>query len=654
MLNTQKLLYILPDVTYVAELLPGKKEHTFAIQTFRQINGEFINEDEEFLPDNIEKLFSKIEPDTYRLILPDFLFTNTILEVKETSESKVKQYIKDELLPKLGLSKDTHEIAAFILTQYGSVTKVQLTAIEKEVLNAVITSAAAHNIKIDHLHPLTWTIKSVISLEPSISVIQIGSLLYTSEHYIGVDQCVMSPAAEIENVIDTIKTLKGAQPSIQTVYLLTNSLVEEKLKEHVSKTLPVQQLATFKEEDTQMPSYVKQIIESGMKTLDIPDFSVPSFALPKEPIDVGPTKTDKTPVAITEKTEDEETDTLEPQPQVLEDEELPDKSAQIASASTAQVGKLQSLDVFDDEEVENDLDLDDQFGEESSSTSVSASSSAATATSTATTASLDDIELPKPIIPSRSITSTSAVSDVESATPDDNLSDEDDTIAQFASHSPATSFTQEKEIEDFIAEKPKQDLPEKTPISEGTLGFSQHPPQTATQHHVIKNPAGSNNLMKMAFVTLVVFALTVAVGVGIGFGILSLGNQAGDIEIATASPSPIVVTPIAVASPLPSPSASPSAAIDKTKTNILVVNATTKAGYAGTTTTKLKADGYTQVTARNARGEYEAGIYVLMSDEDPTLITALSAATDLELEFATGKTTEDPSNQYTAVIVLAE
>src|SRR5690606_30942769 len=132
MLNTRKLLYILPDVAYVAELLPTKKEHTFAIQAFRQITGEFLNEDDDLIAENIEKLFSKIEPETYHLVLPDFLFTNTILEIKETQESKVKQYIKETLLPSLNLSKDTHEIETFILTQYGNTSKIQLTALEKE------------------------------------------------------------------------------------------------------------------------------------------------------------------------------------------------------------------------------------------------------------------------------------------------------------------------------------------------------------------------------------------------------------------------------------------------------------------------------------------------------------------------------------------
>ncbi len=102
MLNTRKFLYILPDSAYIAEVLPTKKAHTFAIQAFRQINGHFINEDE-FIAENVEKLIKKIEPEEYHLILPDFLFTNTIVDINQTSETAVKNYLKEQLLPNLSM-----------------------------------------------------------------------------------------------------------------------------------------------------------------------------------------------------------------------------------------------------------------------------------------------------------------------------------------------------------------------------------------------------------------------------------------------------------------------------------------------------------------------------------------------------------------------
>src|SRR5476651_1912074 len=117
MLNTKKFFYILPDAAYIAEVLPTKKAHTFSIHAFRQINGSFIDENE-FIAENVQKLNRKIEPEEYQLILPDFLFTNTIIDVNETKEAAVKEYIKEKLLPTLDLSKETHEIDTFILTQH--------------------------------------------------------------------------------------------------------------------------------------------------------------------------------------------------------------------------------------------------------------------------------------------------------------------------------------------------------------------------------------------------------------------------------------------------------------------------------------------------------------------------------------------------------
>jgi len=671
MLNTHKLLYILPDVTYVAELLPGKKEHSFGIQAFRQINGEFLNEEEAFIPGNIEKLFSKIDPESYRLILPDFLFTNTIIEVKETNETKVKQYIRDELLPKLGLFKETHEIAAFILTQYGSVTKIQLTALEKEVLDAIVISAKNHNIKIEHISPLTWTLKSIISLEPSISVVQIGTMLYTAEHYIGVDQCTISPVSEIENVAETIKTLKGAQPSIQTVYLLTNSLVEERLKELVSSTLPIQQLTVSKDEDSQMPSYVKQIVESGMKTLDITDFSVPSFALPKEAS--GKPLQDR----VTEDTDDSS-------------QEAPIVSAVVMS-------KPQALSVFDDElestEDESSLKIDPETLPQPTMPSSLAVAGIGTLASVVASTPAEEVlavldtevvtEKSSPETITTTWTEVSSENSFEAETQakpavepflaedlvkeDEELSEttaahwqpakpqpsgeEDETIAQFASHNNLRPYIEEVEL-----------IPRSTVDVESADLETESKPKTVAPAHqpvskrpVIKNP-GNSHFMHMAFVTFVVFALTVAAvgGVGVGIFYLTGRSQTADSTL-TATPSPLATSaPVVSIAPSASPSASLSATLNKSTAKILVVNATTKAGYAGTTTKTLQDAGYKQVTARNARGEYDPGTYVLLTTQDKGVIDTLTKDSALTLEFAPGKTAEDPTNQYEAVIVLAK
>ncbi len=280
MLNTKKLIYLLPDVTYIAELLPGKKEHTFSVQAFRQINGDFLD-DNELIGDNVAKLVQKIESEEYALVLPDFLFTNTIVEVEETSESKVNEYLQEKLLPKLNLSQKTHQIETSILTEYNKKSKVQIAALEKTLLSSFRVAAAEKKIAISGVYPLSWIIKSLVSLEPSITVIQMGEYLYLAQHYIGVDQATSFKVDEVENISESIKTLKGAEPNIQTVYLLTNQLIEEKLKELLSDTVPLQQLTNFTDEEGELPSFIKQIIETSIKTVDIGNFPIPQFSLGK-------------------------------------------------------------------------------------------------------------------------------------------------------------------------------------------------------------------------------------------------------------------------------------------------------------------------------------------------------------------------------------
>ena len=217
MLNTSKLLYILPDLTYVAELLPGKKPHTFSIQSFRQINGEFMDENE-FIVENINKLFSKLEADEYKLVLPDYLFTNTILSVEETDDQKIIEELKNKTLPELGIEAETHEIDITVLTQLKGSAKVQVSALEKSLLSPIRMAAAKAKIKIKSISPVTWTIKSIVSLEPSISVIQIGSHLYAAQHYIGIDQATTAEVSDVAKIAESIKTLKGSEPNIQTIY----------------------------------------------------------------------------------------------------------------------------------------------------------------------------------------------------------------------------------------------------------------------------------------------------------------------------------------------------------------------------------------------------------------------------------------------------
>jgi hypothetical protein len=639
MLTSHKLLYILPEVAYITELLPTKKEHTFAIHAFRQINGEFLDENE-FIAENIEKLINKLDSEEYHLILPDFLFTNTIVEVAETDEAKVVEYLKTKLLPELTLSTTSHELKTFVLNTYGGKSKVQLSALEKSLMNPVTIAAKEKGITFSGISPLSWTVKSIVSLEPSISVIQMGSHAYLAQHYIGIDQAISAKVEEIETLSETIKTLKGAEPSIQTVYLITNSLVEEELKTHLSNTLPIQQLASFKEEESEMPSYVKYCIEAGMKTLSIEAFPVPRFPLPEvtEPIwgsddqdslDTEDTKAVVPPVA----------ESL-PKPKELSLDETP---------AIEPIVPLPTPVITPTAPVTTELTIEDEASEEDT-----------------LLGGENTFDLPKPEITSVAETTSSfdsdgSIANVEPVAPtvltptpviETQAPTVETTITDSASSATTTVATQTDKVE-LKEEQEDQEKQEEAPVVKASPTLESAKTNPATTPMIIKNQSGIQPMLKMLGVSFLVFLITIGVGIGIGRAFIyvsqrqsSDSGQQSPVTEATPSPSP--------ATSSPSPSPSPSPAVDPAELSVLVVNATTKAGYAGTSKTKLETAKFGEVTASNAKGKYETGTYVLMETENTELVELLEESLGTTLTYKSEVAVEDPQGEYDAVIVLAE
>lgn len=642
MLDTHKLIYILQDVAYVAEMLPGKKQHTFTVHNFRQVNGEYLKDDK-LVAESVLKLFSKIDPDTYHLVLPDTLFTNTIVSTTETGDAKTKKYITDELLPSLELSTDTHYLDSFVLTEFKGVSKVQISALEKSLAGPIRAAAAQFDLKIAAISPLSWTIKSVVSLEPSVTVLQLGSMLYTALQYIGVDQANQAPTDDMELVSETIKTLKGSEPSIQTVYLLSNELVEKELKEKLGKILPVQSLAEFSEEENKMPSYVKYILEAGMRTLEISDYPVPKFELEKASEDDM-----KTYVAGNlDKLEADETDDGDEADAIL--------PAPTPVASIAAPAAITALDDEVDEPKEESADEEEIKPEEELPAVVP-----------------PEDEVVEPTASEEEKTEKSESSDEVAANESEPAPTTEPVVEAPSMVVSAASPISSEPIATFKPEPaPELMAPESSkPSTDGVdlSKFAQAPPTSTTettatpvdvktpvvtppgQKPVIKNKSGISGMLRMLLVMLVVFAITVAVGAGVGLGLLNLTNkQADDSATIEVSPSP---ESIVEATPEPTPEV---AAIDRSEFDILIVNATDKAGYAGGTSSKLEAKEYKSVQAANAKGDYEPGTYVLMAEENPALIAALEEDSELALTYQSeGYADEDATGRYDAVIVLAE
>lgn len=573
MLNTVRLLYIFPDLSLVAELLPGKKPNDFTVQSFRQINGEFIDENQ-FVAGNVTKLFGKLEEGEYHLILPDYLFTNTIVSVKETDDKKIAEYLQDTLLPQISLSTATHNIDTTVLTTFKKQAKVQLSAVEKTVLAPIRVGATDSKVTISAVSPLSWTIKSLVSLEPSVTVLQVGTHLYSALHYIGVDQTNQAPAQDTDKIAETIKTLKGIETNLQTLYLLTDSLTESRLKELLSGTLPIQQLSSDQSSSDQLPGYLKQIIETAAKTLAITDYPVPKFA-PGEATDQ-----DRELVSNPPESKDED---------IEADEEITDK------ATTETIDSSTHKPMAGDVMTVNSKKIELKSVDEASPKL--------------------ETEPTKPEIVSTNVVTTEAEPSVQ---PEINL------------QSNMSMMT------------------DSIPVENPNLGTLM--PDTTSP--VIKNQSGAGNLVKLLLITLSVFVAVVAIGVGVGLGWLSLSNKETTTPIVEPQVE-VVPTPAEEPEPTPTPEV---AEIDLSTLDILVVNATTKAGYAGTIKQTLDKAGVKSATAGNAKADYEseADGLVLSPEQDQALVVALSEATGLKLEYAEGYSSEDPTAKYSAVVVLTK
>ena len=158
-------------------------------------------------------------------------------------------------------------------------------------------------------------------------------------------------------------------------------------------------------------------------------------------------------------------------------------------------------------------------------------------------------------------------------------------------------------------------------------------------------------MLKMVFITVAVFFITIAIGVGVGLGLLKLS------ESKTEETSPAIVSQ----TPTPQPTATPTPEpikINKEELSILVVNATTKAGYAGTIKTLLSDAEIKDVTAANAKGDYDTSKnetdILIMSEENEALQNLLEETTNLTFTLQSDTKIEDPTGKYDAIIVLTK
>ncbi len=607
--KASKLLYVLPDLAYSAELLPTKKPNTFSISDFHQVNGELIK-DEQFVEKNLVKLAEKIQAGDYQVVLPEFLFTNTIVKKKESSETKVKEVLKKKILPELGLNTKDYYLETFVLTKHKGIYKVQLSALEKSLVEPLKTALSKANLNVVNIMPLSWTVKSVVSLEPSITILQLGDFVYLAEQYIGMDQCNSSTVAEVDDLVETIKTLKGSESSIQTIYLLTSETVEKKLKAGIKDLLPLQQLTAKQEGDQEMPGYVKQITEAGAKTMSIPDYLMPKFPVGKS--------------SVASKKGDEAAAEM-PTPAVIDAEE--EKTEDLPKPTEPEAEKEESSDAeaMEDKKVEEKEELE--------------------------TEKKAAVEPPQE--PEEKPSSAKASEDKEVMFGEDEPEKEEkvESSESKVEEKPATDDKEDyKEVDlSQFAEggdtDKKEDSKPKVEGKEEKKEESTKAEVKTEDKEVIKDKAGVNGMLKMFFIGLVSFFVTVGIGLALGLGYLSLSKNKTEEAPVEEVVEEVEVTP----SPAPEP-----VEINKEELSVLIVNATKIAGHASETASLLEEASYGSSKASNAEGEYEAGAYLLMKEENQDLLETVSEDTGLDLVYSSEVEVEDPDGDYDLVIVLAE
>lgn len=644
MLNTQKILYILADLAYLAELLPGKKAHSFEVQSFKQFNGELLK-DGKFIQENLERLFNKLEAEEYDVILPDDLFTNTIIDVEKKTEKEVKDYLKEEVIPSLHINSDSHQIQTFILSEYKGSYKVQLSTIQKKTLSPLKAAVEGSEAKLSRIFPLSWAVKSLISLEPSVSVVQLGEYLFMAKHYIGIDQPLVDKVDNLDRFVEAVKTIKGTEPSLQTAYLLTNQSIEEDLKEKLEGVLPLQQLAETDGGDETVPGHLQKAITASMKTISIPDFEIPQFGLKDvEIVEVeAPPSADKA-----KKTTDEEEDEAakESADEAKEKEQLPKPNAVgVVSPDDQDEEAAQVVVSQDTLESNDDKEEEKQEKEEKEVVTGEPKEKKEHPEEVKTPEKEKKEEEPQPQAVGVTAETQSAPAKVETVK---TVSKQDDQAVVIGTEGDSSDVDLKKfasvsvESEEKINAKP---LSNKNKKSEGKK--------------VLKNNDGTGSFVKIFLIGLGSFVLAVVIGAGVGYGLLQLSQP---------SIEPIEEPQVEWTEPAEEldrveeidevderePDEDVLEEVNREEFSIRVVNATTRAGYAGTVASTLEEAGYQTVDAKNAVEDYEPGIYVLMEEESAELISVLSEDLDMELIYLEGVEAEDPRGEFDAVVVLAE
>jgi hypothetical protein len=627
LIDQPRFLILFSRVAYVVELVANKKPHNFVIHSLRKISGEYIA-GQSLVAENVLKLWNKVDDGEYTLLLPDSLCINVMVKVESQDDKMVTAHIEEHILPGLGITDASHQVKTQTISQFRGTSQVQVSALSNELLAPVRAASAQTEVHISSVVGISWALKGLVSLEPSLTILEADGQLHLAKHYIGVDATASFGVDEIDAIVEAITTEKEQDGNIQTIYALTTKATADAIEEELGDSVPIQLVMPESDPDAQLAAHTERFLTEAGRTLSIGEYPIPEYKLteasdaeisefnlasiihanaqaaatsvsventdePTEP-ELEPEIEEDSVLEVEPEFEPEITE--EPEPESEAELELKDESSELDAETDLDDNQLHA-----DQEIANEMSIVDERD------------------------LAEDSELDPP-----TEESTSSVIDLTKFA-----------VAGTTNNVPNTGSTK--------------------PIHKPgiTNSATLAPP---AKKPVIKNKAGAHHMVQMILFTSLAFLITVTTGVLISLGLINMTTGrpifeppvyffGGEAEPApTPMPTPEPVTE-SEAPEIEEPEVDP---VDPSELSVLIVNATARAGYAGTVAETL--EGFESVRAANAQGTYEdPGIYIGMVEPSPALLDLISEQTELEVsELSSILETEDAAGTYDVVIVLAE
>lgn len=634
--SSTNLAFLLPSVAYLLELVPAKGTTNFQVQNVREIRGSFCS-DGVWQGENVKKLASKLEAAQYTVALPDTVFQQFVFEVEAGSESEAHKKALRHMREAYEIDDAVTFCHLFLLSTHRGKYTFQLVSLPQKSARLFYDAFSAQSEHIKAITPLSWLMKAFVSLEPSLTLAQVGQDVSVARHYIGIDRTFSGATTQPTALAEYLKKQKAEDAQLQTLYLVADDETERMVKKELNKVIPIQQLIADDEAVEGLPASVKFLAEQAARTLSLTELKLPLIKVEELEHTASASDAPEELETISSSTHSSS--------EAPEDDASPMSKASLPAPTLPKPGAAPA--VVPAAAVPPTLSMASESLTESEP-EIKKSTPAPVLHSE----SLDLDALPSTPAPTVEADEPDELEEVEDAAPQPSFYDKVHTSAQPSafSPSPAAKAVNEAELATAVSQtlgKP-MGAPASAAHSVGTPSNS-HP----SSKIIIQNSNDASELLKIIGLTVGVIIVTVIAGLGIGYALLSFSLSPQQIAVEPASSPSASSTPAAQASPSPSPS--PSAEpIAKDKLQILVVNATTTAGKAGKYKTSLEQAGFKNITVGNAKGKYEAGTYFLMKTESTALEAELEKALSVTGTVQKGVKTEDAAEQKDVVVVIAE